>query len=182
MTRQIKRTKKGRFAKGTRGGPGRRLRKDTPAPTSQEIRDAFYKTFVQIFVKSGNVKELVAFCKKNQMNMRLLIQEVRKMLPEIAAEREGQSNVVFVTTALPRPEPKKEKKYEPQVNHPSIEEPEKEKEEKTTRLELEVKRGAEESKKKKKGERPRRAEYDPLMDYTGNELLNILEGKPKGFK
>ena len=102
MARQIKRTKKGRFAKGTGGGPGRRARKDSPVPSSQEIRAAFYKAFVEIFVKSGNIKELVAFCKRNQSNTRLLIQEVRKILPEIAAEREGQSNVVFVTTAVPR--------------------------------------------------------------------------------
>lgn len=95
MTRQVKRTKKGRFAKGTGGGPGRKKRQDGEVPTSQAIRDAFYKTFVQIFVKSGDPKELVDFCKKNQLNMRLLIQEVRKILPDLAiGEEKGQLNII----------------------------------------------------------------------------------------
>lgn len=103
MARAIKRTKKGRFAKGTRPGPGKRARKDSPVPSSKEIRDAFYQAFVEIFVKGGSINELVEFCKRNQLNQRLLIQEVRKILPDLSTERDGAGiGTLQVVSAVPR--------------------------------------------------------------------------------
>lgn len=100
MTKQIKRTKKGRFAKGTGPGPGKRSKKVGSIPTSQEIRDAFYKAFVQIFAKSGDPKKLVEFCKKNQLNQRLLIQEIRKLLPEMAEDPRDGPHLLVVNRII----------------------------------------------------------------------------------
>ena len=92
---EIKRNR-GRFVKGQSGNPsGRKKRKDSPVPSSQEIRNAFYKAFVAIFAKGGDPKELIAFCKKNQTNMKLLVTEIRKLLPEIDDGRlPGEEKVV----------------------------------------------------------------------------------------
>lgn len=89
------RTKKGKFRKGGKGGPGRKKTSTGEVPTSQAIRDAFYKAFVELFVKSGDPKKLVEFCKKNQMNQRLLIQEVRKILPDIITQAEQEKKMRF---------------------------------------------------------------------------------------
>lgn len=102
---KTKRTSRGRFKKGVSGNPSGmpKKKKDSPVPTSKAIRDAFYQAFVEIFVKGGSIKELTAFCKKNQMNMRLLIQEVRKILPDLAVEREGTGGgIIQVVSATPR--------------------------------------------------------------------------------
>lgn len=100
----IKRNKRGQFKKGVSGNPtGRGKKKDSPVPTSKEIRDAFYQAFVEIFVKSGSTKELVDFCKRNQLNQRLLIQEVRKILPDLATEREDAGiGSIQIVSAVPR--------------------------------------------------------------------------------
>jgi len=100
----VERNKRGQFKKGSSGNPtGRKKRQDGEVPTSQAIRDAFYKTFVQIFVESGDPKKLVDFCKKNQMNMRLLIQEVRKILPEMVTQAEKeQATFEFSERYMPK--------------------------------------------------------------------------------
>lgn len=87
MKRTIKRTKKGQFKKGTGGGPGRGKRKkimEGDAPLPVDIQQAFFRAFMAIFNKSGNLQELIEFCNKNQLNQRLLLQEVRRLLPELS--------------------------------------------------------------------------------------------------
>lgn len=99
MKRTIKRTKKGQFRKGTGGGPGRGKRKkiadDDIRPV--EIQKAFFKAFVKIFSKRGDADELVKFCEKNQLNSRLLIQEVRRLLPELSHQIIDQFQPLQVT-------------------------------------------------------------------------------------
>ena len=82
MARQIKRTKKGRFAKGSGGGPGRKKKKEIMGVPIAQARQVFEKVFTAVFNKSGDWKELVAFVEKNQLNQRLFLQEYRKLIPE----------------------------------------------------------------------------------------------------
>jgi len=161
MTRQIKRTKKGRFAKGTGAGPGHRSKKDSPVPSSQEIRDAFYKAFVEIFVKGGSVKELVAFCKKSQLNQRLLLQEVRKILPEIAAEAEKQSRIVYMLS----------EKYMPEKDDRVM---------KMTRPGDEKKAPVEEPKKETPAPLQTKKKKEPLCDMTDDELAAMTDDELDG--
>ena len=99
MKRTIKRTKKGQFRKGTGGGPGRGKRKkitdDDILPV--EIQKAFFKAFVKIFSKKGDADELVKFCEKNQLNMRLLISECRRLLPEFSHQEIAHFTPLQVT-------------------------------------------------------------------------------------
>jgi len=106
MTNSGYRDKKGRFLKGKPGGPGRRKKaKENLMPSPEEIRRVFFRAFLSVFCKDGSIKDLVDFAKKNQLNARLLIQEVRKLLPELAtveSEREGV-RIIVANTFLPRP-------------------------------------------------------------------------------
>jgi len=100
MKRTIKRTKKGQFRKGSAGGPGRGKKKkamEGDAPLPIEIQQAFFRAFMAIFNKSGNLQELIDFCNKNQLNQRLLIQEVRRLLPELSHQIIDQVTPLQVT-------------------------------------------------------------------------------------
>ncbi len=100
MKKTIKRTKKGQFKKGSAGGPGRGKKKkvmEEDAPLPIEIQQAFFHAFMRIFNKSGNLQELIDFCDKNQLNQRLLIQEVRRLLPELSHQVVDQVRPLKVT-------------------------------------------------------------------------------------
>ncbi len=76
---ETKRRKSGQFAKGHKGGPGRPPKKDLKPEdiTSGTIRERFFKTFMKAFTE----REMIDFCKKSQLNKRLFLQEIRKLLP-----------------------------------------------------------------------------------------------------
>ena len=99
MKRTIKRTKKGQFKKGTGGGPGRGKKKKVMEGDIRpvDIQKAFYTAFMKIFNKRGDADELVKFCEKNQLNSRLLIQEVRRLLPELSHQIIDQFKPLEVT-------------------------------------------------------------------------------------
>ncbi len=65
------------FVKGGPGGPGRPRKKPPEKVTSGTIRERFFDTFMKAFTE----KEMIAFCKKSQLNKRLFLQEIRKLLP-----------------------------------------------------------------------------------------------------
>lgn len=167
------RDKRGRWVKGVCGrvsGAGQRKQKTSNVPTSRTIRDAFYRTFVEIFVKDGSIKELVAFCKKNPTNMKLLLTEIRKLLPEIVAERDSVADgPVF---RMPRP---REGRIEPLPLPPQSKPAEIEVKESPVAVAVESKPA--EGEEPKEEAKPEKKKDEPQQPLTSRQRSNVLGGR-----
>ena len=84
--KSIKRDRRGRFKKGGPPGPGRKKKTEIQGVPLSRVKDAFLKVFVEVFNKTGDWRELAEFVKSSNLNKRMFLMELRKLIPP---EEEG---------------------------------------------------------------------------------------------